>query len=115
MSHYPGKDGMYILHNVKLVSEGFKFAKFGLNNWNDPTTYFGAWWETEGYSYFDYGYMVGFEWYYLFSGIDSQQQSNIGVSDWSKRYDILLYIPYDYDGASYAQFAVFETGSYSFD
>ena len=115
MSHYPGKDGMYILRNVKLVSDGFKFAKFGLNNWNDPTTYFGAWGETAGYSYFDYGYMVGFDWYYLESGIDSQQQSNIGVSDWSKRYDILLYIPYDDDGASYAQFAVLETGSYSFN
>ncbi len=113
MSHYPSKDGIYILHNVKLVSDGFKFAKFGLNDWNDPTTYFGAWGETAGYSYFDYGYMVGFDWYYLENGIDSQQQSNIGVSDWSKRYDILLYIPYDDDGASYARFAVLETGSYS--
>lgn len=111
MSHYPGIDGLYILHNVKLVSEGFKFAKFGLNNWNDPTTYFGGWEETAGYNYF----MVEHAWYILNYGINSQCQSNIGVSDWSKRYDILLYIPYDYDGAFYVEFAALETGSYSFN
>lgn len=116
MSYYPGKQGVYILHNVKLVSEGFKFANFGLNDWSDPTTYFGAWRETEGYYYFDYVSEVGLEWYYLFSGIDSQQQSNIGVNDWSKHYDILFAVPEDdYYGTTYAQFAVIETGTYSFN
>lgn len=84
----------YARCNVKLESNGFKFAKTGLSDWSTSNTYFGAWRETTtGTDYFNFSTEMGTgSWYGVYTNNLGGQCFNIGVSDFNKTYDIYVKI-----------------------
>ena len=89
-------ENLYVLENVTLVSSGFKFAKPGLADWNIPNSYFGAHSSTvvleDEEAYFDFTAEMGNGWYEVYNDNLDKHRCNIGVTDWSKSYDIYLYV-----------------------
>lgn len=89
-------ENLYVLENVTLASPGFKFAKPGLTDWMTPNSNFGAHSASvvfeDGEAYFDFTSEMGDSWYEVYNDNLEGHPCNIGVTDWTKSYDIYLYV-----------------------
>ena len=108
---YQVADNTYAKLNIKLESNGFKFAKTGLQNWDTANTYFGAWKESEG-GYFNYSTeMDAGAWYGVYTNNLGEQGTNIGVGDFSKKYDVYVKIMQDADWGQQLGYTVVPAGT----
>lgn len=108
---YKVSDKAYGVLNIKLQSNGFKFAKNGLSNWNTNNTYFGAW-KDSGSGYFNYSTEMGVgAWYGVYTNNLGGQSENIGVSDFNKSYDVYVKIIQDADWGQELGYTVVEHGT----
>ena len=104
--------GLYVAENVTLATDGFKFAKFGLSDWDTPNSYFGAYAATEGLEYFDFvAGMAAGGWYEVYDNNLAEQSINIGVTDWTKGYDVYLYVAEKGEGWNKLAYTVVEHGT----
>ena len=102
-------DGLYVLTNIQFAADGFKFVKGRLKDWNDKEKYFGAHAKSDGKEYYDFTAEIGSNWYDVYDNNlvengNEKYPNNIGVSDWTKRYDLYLYFTErgsDYNKLSY--------------
>ena len=102
-------EGLYVATNIQLGEPGFKFVKGALKDWNDKSSFFGAHAASNGKEYYDFTAEIGANWYNVYDNdlVDNGNEkypNNIGVSDWSKRYDVYLYFAErgsDYNKLSY--------------
>lgn len=85
---YKVANNVYACLGIQLKDNGFKFAKYGLENWSTANTHFGAWKD------FSEPYIVT-DWYSVYTNNLGDQNKNLGVSDWSKKYDIYLKVVQD--------------------
>ena len=112
---YKVDDDVYAVLNIKLEDNGFKFAKNGLKDWNTAsTTTFGAWTKSDGKDYFDFmTEMAEGAWYGnpLYSDNASNDQQNIGVSDFSKNYDVYIRLYGSGDWGIGVKYTVVSTGT----
>lgn len=108
---YQVADNAYAKLNIKLESNGFKFAKTGLQNWDTANTHFGAWKESEG-GYFNYSTeMEAGAWYEVYTNNLDEQGTNIGVGDFSKKYDVYVKIMQDADWGQKLGYTVIPAGT----
>ena len=103
-------ENVYAVKGITLVSPGFKFAKTGLENWETANTHFGAWKDFEG-DYFDYITGMSGGWYEVYSNNLGDQSKNIGVTDWTKTYDIYLKVLEKADWGQKMAYSVVEHGT----
>ena len=109
---YKVADKVYAVFNVTLKADGFKFAKTGLQNWNTADTYFGAWKKSSSKGYFDFSTEMGKgAWYNVYTNNLGGQSENIGVSDFSKKYDIYVKVVNDADWGQELGYTVVATGT----
>lgn len=111
---YKTGDGKgYARCNVTLQSNGFKFAKHGLTNWDTSNTYFGAWKEsTSGSGYFNFSTeMTAGDWYGVYTNNLGGQSYNIGVTDFNKTYDIYVKVIQDQSWGQELGYTVVEHGT----
>ena len=102
-------EGLYVATNIQLGEPGFKFVKGALKDWNDKSSFFGAHAKSDGKEYYDFTAEIGSNWYDVYDNnlVENDNEkypNNIGVSDWSKRYDLYLYFSErgsDYNKLSY--------------
>ncbi len=105
-------DGLYVCQNVTLQPTGFKFARRGLENWDTPNTYFGAWKGTNGEEYFDFmAEMDAGSWYDVYDNNLGEHATNIGVSDWSKSYDVYLRVVEHAEWGEHLAYTIVEHGT----
>ena len=105
-------EGLYICENVTLKPTGFKFARRGLENWDGANTYFGAWKGTNEQEYFDF--MVEMEvgsWYDVYDNNLGEHATNIGVTDWSKSYDVYLRVVEHAEWGEHLAYTIVEHGT----
>ena len=111
---YKVDDNVYAVLNIKLENNGFKFAKNGLKDWNTANTTFGAWKKSGSKDYFDFmTEMAEGTWYGnpLYSDNASNDQQNIGVSDFSKNYDVYIRLYGSGDWGIGVKYTVVSTGT----
>lgn len=105
-------ENLYVAENVELKANGFKFAKYDLQNWDGENTTFGAWKRSEGKEYFDYNAEISSgEWYSVYDNNLGEHKENIGVGDWSKRYDIYLRVVEHAEWGEHLEYTVVEHGA----
>ena len=105
-------DNVYAVKNITLVEPGFKFAMTGLANWDTPNTHFGAWKKSDGKEYFNFSTeMAVGAWYEVYSNNLGNDPNNIGVSDWTKSYDVYLKIVETADWGQKMAYTVVEHGT----
>ena len=103
---------LFVAENVTLAANGFKFAKFGLSDWDTPNTTFGAWTKAEGKDYYDFTAEMGLGgWYEVCDNNLAGQGENVGVADWSKSYDVYLYIAERADWGLRLKYTIVEHGT----
>ncbi len=103
---------LYVAENVTLAADGFLFAKQGLTGWDIPNTTFGAWTKAEGKEYYDFTAEIGLGgWYEVCDNNLAEQAANVGVEDWSKSYDIYLYIAERADWGLRLKYTIVEHGA----
>ena len=103
---------LYVAENVTLAADGFLFAKQGLTGWDIPNTTFGAWTKAEGKEYYDFTAEMGLGgWYEVCDNNLAEQAANIGVEDWSKSYDVYLYIAERADWGLRLKYTIVEHGT----
>lgn len=101
---YKVTDNVYAVLDITLKHNGFKFAKHGLQNWNTANTSFGAWKEfAEPYEVTD--------WYQVYTNNLGDQNKNLGVSDWSKKYDVYVKVMTNADWGQELKYNVVVAGS----
>lgn len=103
-------ENVYAVKGITLVSPGFKFAKTGLEDWETANTHFGAWKDFDG-DYFDYITGMSGGWYEVYSNNLGDQSKNIGVTDWTKTYDIYLKVVEKADWGQKMAYTVVEHGT----
>ena len=109
---YKVADKAYAVLNVTLAADGFKFAKTGLKNWNTDNTYFGAWKKSSGKGYFNFSTEMGAgAWYSVYTNNLGGQSENIGVSDFTKNYDVYVKIITDADWGKELGYTVVTAGT----
>ena len=109
---YKVADKAYAVLNVTLADNGFKFAKTGLQNWNTANTYFGAWTKSSGKNYFNFSTEMGAgAWYSVYTNNLGGQSENIGVSDFTKKYDVYVKIITDADWGQELGYTVVTAGT----
>ena len=109
---YKVADKAYAVFNVTLKDNGFKFAKTGLQNWNTNNTYFGAWTKSSGKGYFNFSTEMGTgSWYSVYTNNLGGQSENIGVSDFTKKYDVYVKIITDADWGQELGYTVVTAGT----
>ena len=110
---YKTADGKgYARCGVKLQDNGFKFAKTGLKDWNTANTSFGAWKKTSGKDFFNYSTEMGVgAWYGVYTNNLGGQSNNIGVSDFTKTYDIYVKVMTDADWGQELGYTVVTAGT----
>ena len=108
---YKVADNAYACLKVKLQSNGFKFAKTGLQDWNTANTSFGAW-KDSGSGYFNYSteMSVG-QWYGVYTNNLGGQSNNIGVSDFNETYDVYVKVLQDADWGQELGYTVVVSGT----
>lgn len=108
---YKVADNAYACLKVKLQSNGFKFAKTGLKDWNTANTSFGAW-KDSGSGYFNYSteMSVG-DWYGVYTNNLGGQSCNIGVSDFSETYDVYVKVLQDASWGQELSYTVVVSGT----
>jgi hypothetical protein len=109
---YKVADNVYARFNVSLESNGFKFAKHGLQNWNTKNTSFGAWKKSEGKEFFNFSTEMGVgAWYGVYTNNLGGQSENIGVSNFNNKYDIYVKVINDADWGQELGYTVVTAGS----
>ena len=109
---YKVADKAYAALNVTLKDNGFKFAKTGLQNWNTDNTYFGAWKKSSGKGYFNFSTEMGTgAWYGVYTNNLGGQSENIGVSDFTKKYDVYVKVITDADWGQELGYTVVTEGT----
>ena len=109
---YKVADKAYAAFNVSLTADGFKFAKTGLQNWNTANTHFGAWTKSSGKDYFNFSTEMGTgAWYSVYTNNLGGQSKNIGVSDFTKKYDVYVKIITDADWGQELGYTVVTAGT----
>ena len=109
---YKVADKAYAVFNVTLKDNGFKFAKTGLQNWNTANTHFGAWTKSSGKGYFNFSTEMGTgAWYSVYTNNLGGQSENIGVSDFTKKYDVYVKIITDADWGQELGYTVVTAGT----
>lgn len=109
---YKVADKAYAVFNVTLKDNGFKFAKTGLQNWDTANTYFGAWTKSSGKGYFNFSTEMGTgTWYSVYTNNLGGQSENIGVSDFTKQYDVYVKIIQDADWGQELGYTVVTAGT----
>lgn len=101
---------IYAAKDVQLVANGFKFAKFG-GSWDNGATYFGAYQNTEGKEYFDWQTQGMTGWYEVWDDNLGGQSSNIGVNDFTRKYDIYLMVEPINDNLTKCSYQIFLAGT----
>lgn len=101
---YKVTDNVYAVLDITLKHNGFKFAKHGLQNWNTANTSFGAWKD------FPEPYVLT-DWYQVYTDNLGDQNKNLGVSDWSKKYDVYVKVMTDADWGQELKYNVVVAGS----
>lgn len=109
---YKVATNVYAAKNISLASNGFKFAKRGLTDWNTSNSYFGAWKNSgDGYFNFSTEMSVG-AWYTgIYTDNTSGQNENIGVDDFNKKYDVYWKVVEDYGNSQQMGYTVVEAGT----
>mgnify|MGYP003289303429 CR=1 FL=1 len=103
---------LYVAENVTLAADGFLFAKQGLTDWDTPNTIFGAWTKADGKEYYNFTAEVGLGgWYEVCDNNLAGQGENVGVADWSKSYDLYLYIAERADWGMRLKYTIVEHGT----
>ena len=103
---------VYAVLNVKLSADGFKFAKFGLSNWNGSNTYFGAWTKSTGKQYYNFTKDCGLgRWYGMWTDSCSGQSENIGVDDWTQNYDVYIKMTTYYTNSQNMNYTIVTAGT----
>ena len=106
-------ENLYVAEDVTLEADGFKFAKYGITDWEhvEPNTTFGAYAKTEGLEYFDFTAVMGTGWYDVYDNNLGEHYANIGVTDYTKSYDIYIYVAETADWGHKLQYTVVEHGT----
>ena len=92
---------LYVCKGITLQDPGFKFAKQGLSDWNGANTYFGA--KTSP--------AIG-TWYTgVYDNNLGEHSNNIGVSDYSKTYDIYIYVLQEESWGQQLAYLIVEAGT----
>lgn len=107
--YYTTTTNLYAVKNIKLADNGFKFAKYGLSDWNTANSYFGAWKKSSGKSYFNFITEMSGGWYEVWLDNTGGQSENIGVTNWNATYDVYLRQATDYD--HHIHYTVLPSGS----
>ena len=108
---YKVADNAYACLNIKLQSNGFKFAKTGLSDWNTSNTYFGAW-KNSGSGYFNFtAEMSSGDWYGVYTNNLGGQSENIGVSNFNNYYDVYVKIVQDAEWGQELGYTIVEHGT----
>ena len=103
---------LFVAENVTLAANGFKFVRFGLSDWDTTNTTFGAWTKAEGKDYYDFTAEMGLGgWYEVCDNNLAGQGENVGVADWSKSYDLYLYIAERADWGMRLKYTIVEHGT----
>ena len=105
-------DGVYALLDIKLDADGFKFAKNNLQNWNTANTYFGAWKKSSNKNFFNFSTeMTAGAWYSVYTNNLGGQSENIGVSDFTKRYDVYVKVITEAEWGQELGYTVVQSGT----
>ena len=106
-------ENLYIAENVTLVAPGFKFAKHGLESWETAgeNTTFGAYTLSEGLEYYDFTSEIGSGWYDVYDNNLGEHANNIGVADFTKNYDVYIYVAETADWGHKLQYTIVEHGT----
>ena len=106
-------ENLYIAENVTLVAPGFKFAKHGLESWETAgeNTTFGAYTLSDGLEYYDFTSEIGSGWYDVYDNNLSGHANNIGVADFTKNYDVYIYVAETADWGHKLQYTIVEHGT----
>lgn len=103
---------VYAVLDVKLSDNGFKFAKFGLSNWNSSNTYFGAWTKSSGKQYYNFTEDCGLgNWYGMWTDSCAGQSENIGVDDWNQKYDVYIKMTEYYPNSQNMNYTIVKAGT----
>lgn len=103
---------VYAVLNIKLSDNGFKFAKFGLSNWNSSNTYFGAWTKSSGKQYYNFTKDCGLgNWYGMWTDSCAGQPENIGVDDWNQKYDVYIKMTQYYSNSQNMNYTIVKAGT----
>jgi hypothetical protein len=109
---YKVADNVYAALGITLQADGFKFAKTGLKNWNDSNTYFGAWKKSDNQNYFNFSSeMSTASWYGVYTNNLGGQSENIGVNDFSKKYDIYVKVIQNANWGDELGYTIVEAGT----
>ena len=104
-------ENVYLCSDIELKDSGFKFVKVGISNWDGANTHFGAWKKSDGKEYFDFSTeMSSGDWYSVYDNNLGEHKENIGVGDWSKRYDIYIRVAERAEWGEHLQYTVVEHG-----
>ena len=105
---------VYAALGITLSDNGFKFAKFGLSNWNTANTYFGAWTKSSGKQYYNFTNDCGLgNWYDMWTDSCGGQPENIGVADWSQQYDVYIKMTDYYTDSQHMYYTIVKAGTTS--
>lgn len=111
-------DNLYAVKNIKLQSNGFKFAKMTATGWDsgDPgkdANSYGVHGTSSGVDYYKYDTENNNKWYEFWTNNDiANKKHNIGVSNFSNTYDIYLYFEDKLaDGYQHFKFTVVKSGT----
>lgn len=103
---------VYAVLDVQLSDNGFKFAKFGLSNWNSSNTYFGAWTKSSGKQYYNFTKDCGLgNWYGMWTDSCAGQSENIGVDDWNQKYDVYIKMTQYYPNSQNMNYTIVKAGT----
>lgn len=115
---YKVEGNLYAVKGIQLQSEGFKFAKMTANDWDntDPgkdSNSYGVHGNSAGVNYYKYDTENNNKWYEFWTDSDiANKKHNIGVSDFTKKYDIYLYFEDKLSsGYQHFKFTVVEAGA----
>jgi hypothetical protein len=109
---YKVADNVYAALGITLQADGFKFAKTGLKDWNTSNTYFGAWKKSDNQNYFNFSSeMSTASWYGVYTNNLGGQSENIGVNDFSKKYDIYVKVIQNANWGDELGYTIVEAGT----
>lgn len=99
----PSNTDLWVVKNITLKDEGFKFTELSNINWN----------LTFGSHSSDYKYTAGTDGWYtsIYTDNRGDKANNIKVSDWNKSYDVYLRFVQKGDWGKELGFAIVETGN----
>ena len=104
-------ENLYVAEDVTFEADGFKFAKQGIVDWDGENTTFGAWTKSEGKEYYDFSAEIGEGWYDVYDNNLGEHANNLGVADWSKSYDVYIYVAETAEWGHHLKYTIVEHGA----